>query len=298
MKPIQSTICHPFLVAILLVSSVNVSAADTKHEDCPIIGTTVGGTIGAFAGGAPGAVVGAVTGGLLGSVSCKPQQQTSDTAIPSAKHTHTSEECAAIGATAGGAIGAAAGGIAGAAIGLITGVMLGSGSCLQQEKPSSKSEEGKRHFMCRGEDVEPSKRKLYIGCPGSKDNPVCETETTKPACPSRVEVNFEIDKAELVPKNKLELDNILNFGNHCKGITVIGHTDTRGKDDYNRALASRRAESIKHFLENEWKQKRKDITITVKSAGERNLLANPEVNDEDRKKNRRAEIIFDCDCSR
>jgi len=67
--------------------------------------------------------------------------------------------------------------------------------------------------------------------------------------PSRIE--FEFDSDRLTPQGKLDLDT---FGEALKtelrgsGVSLEGHTDSVGTDEYNMALSERRAAAAKQYL--------------------------------------------------
>lgn len=84
-----------------------------------------------------------------------------------------------------------------------------------------------------------------------------EPAPTPPPTPQRVsfaaETLFGFDAAALRPEGKAALDD---FGRELKNTTyesvrVEGHTDRMGSSDYNQALSSRRAESVKSYLVDE-----------------------------------------------
>lgn len=61
---------------------------------------------------------------------------------------------------------------------------------------------------------------------------------------------FDFDKATLKPEGRAELDKLiadlrtLDYGS----ITVDGHTDRIGSDQYNQGLSQRRAQAVKDYL--------------------------------------------------
>ncbi|CAN5496651.1 hypothetical protein BH10BAC1_BH10BAC1_07300 [soil metagenome] len=63
-------------------------------------------------------------------------------------------------------------------------------------------------------------------------------------------VLFEFDKAELLPKAKMELDKIVAQIQKDKASKIIieGHTDNVGNEDYNAALSQRRANAVKAYI--------------------------------------------------
>ncbi len=63
-------------------------------------------------------------------------------------------------------------------------------------------------------------------------------------------VHFEYDKADLLDDAKAALDAKLAIlkANPTVTLTVAGHTDERGSDEYNLALGVRRASAAKQYL--------------------------------------------------
>jgi len=102
------------------------------------------------------------------------------------------------------------------------------------------------------------------------------------------DVTFAFDKAALTPQAKTTLEGLINeFGlDFIKGIEVIGHTDSVGKDSYNQKLSEQRAASVVRYLQ----------VLNVNTSkingwgdGERNPVA-PNDTREGRAQNRRVEI--------
>src|SRR5690606_32416648 len=65
------------------------------------------------------------------------------------------------------------------------------------------------------------------------------------------QVHFDTNK-DTIKKESFELldevASVLNTANHIKRIRVEGHTDSRGKADYNLDLSKRRAASVLKYL--------------------------------------------------
>lgn len=61
---------------------------------------------------------------------------------------------------------------------------------------------------------------------------------------------FDFDKAVLKPEGKAQLDELLTKLSSVKWdvLVAVGHTDSRGSDEYNQALSQRRAEAVKAYL--------------------------------------------------
>jgi outer membrane protein OmpA-like peptidoglycan-associated protein len=64
------------------------------------------------------------------------------------------------------------------------------------------------------------------------------------------DVLFDFDKAEIRPQATPELRKVeVIIREKAKGmVTVIGHTDAKGADDYNQRLSEQRAKSVRNWL--------------------------------------------------
>ncbi len=110
----------------------------------------------------------------------------------------------------------------------------------------------------------------------------------RPQLPERFLLYFESGGAQLTADSQALLPRIVE--NAAKrpavDVSVIGHTDTMGKPDWNEALALKRAEAVAELMRG---QGLKFHALSVESHGERNLLiATPDETPEPR--NRRVEI--------
>jgi outer membrane protein OmpA-like peptidoglycan-associated protein len=101
-------------------------------------------------------------------------------------------------------------------------------------------------------------------------------------------IEFEFDKAGLVPKNRELLSRIAGILLTSKGyhITVYGHTDDVGSDAYNVDLSDRRAKAVCEYLIEAGLPRE---IITTKGYGKSNPLIQGKT-PEARAKNRRVEI--------
>ncbi|HEB30337.1 MAG TPA: OmpA family protein [Spirochaetes bacterium] len=105
------------------------------------------------------------------------------------------------------------------------------------------------------------------------------------------EIIFKFDSDELVEGATEDLANIVEVLKEFsdRNIRVIGHTDSRGPQDYNRSLSLRRAKKtvveLKKILPELYGR------ITYMGMGENKPIADNET-EEGRKKNRRVEIII------
>ena len=110
----------------------------------------------------------------------------------------------------------------------------------------------------------------------------------------RREINFETNKAVILPASYPELDSaaeIINkYGEHISTITIEGHTDSRGSDAYNQSLSERRANSVRDYLIGKGVPAEK---LKAVGYGESRLKINPETGPESWLINRRVEFIVD-----
>lgn len=68
----------------------------------------------------------------------------------------------------------------------------------------------------------------------------------------RTMVHFDFDKSDIRPEDRLTLDRkaaILGVNSDLR-LRISGHADERGSDEYNLALGTRRASSVKTYLAN------------------------------------------------
>ena len=98
---------------------------------------------------------------------------------------------------------------------------------------------------------------------------------------------FKINSSYLDRNSKAALDSFLEGKMDAK-FTVIGHTCNLGSRDYNQTLSEKRANSVKSYL---LKQGVSSANIKVVGKGETQPLYS-NTSDENRKKNRRVEIMF------
>lgn len=102
---------------------------------------------------------------------------------------------------------------------------------------------------------------------------------------------FDFDKYLLKPDMKVALDDLARRVKASPGdemLTIIGHTDSTGSEQYNYGLGLRRANATKEYLVNVGKL---DPTkIRVESKGELQPVAS-NATEEGRARNRRIEIV-------
>ena len=105
-------------------------------------------------------------------------------------------------------------------------------------------------------------------------------------------VHFEFDSAELTDDARQKLEQMVEQFEGQDGalsLTVTGHTDAMGPEEYNQHLAEQRAKAVREFLEES------DLEISnieIEAAGE-NQLINEGDAISDRQENRRVEISVD-----
>ena len=97
------------------------------------------------------------------------------------------------------------------------------------------------------------------------DNDPCAPEAPKPvaytpppvpvAVPTvtreQLTIYFAFDSAEITPESAAKLDRISQIANTSKEITgarILGFTDQFGSEEFNRNLATRRAEAVREYL--------------------------------------------------
>ena len=107
-------------------------------------------------------------------------------------------------------------------------------------------------------------------------------------------VFFEFDSDKLTADSKVELEKLYNLltNNPSIRVEISGHTDSKGRDQYNLELSQKRAESVKKFLVSKGV---KADRIVAKGYGEtrpiaRNKNEDGSDNPEGRQLNRRIEL--------
>ena len=103
-------------------------------------------------------------------------------------------------------------------------------------------------------------------------------------------IKFETNAATLNAKAKANVEKLAQIfkQNADTNLTIIGHTDDVGKDDYNLQLSSRRANAVVDYLVANGVSRSR---LTSKGMGETQPKA-PNTTDENRSKNRRVEIFI------
>jgi len=121
---------------------------------------------------------------------------------------------------------------------------------------------------------------------------VAPAPTPAPAPPQKLVlegVNFDFDKATLRQEDiaiiNRDVASLDKWGN--VNIEVVGHTDSRGSDEYNLNLSQQRAEAVRTYLISKGIA---EDRLSAKGYGESQPIAG-NATDEDRFKNRRVELI-------
>ncbi len=104
-------------------------------------------------------------------------------------------------------------------------------------------------------------------------------------------VNFDFDSSEIRPESQPVLDEAVRqlSENPDIDLTVIGHTDSRGTEEYNQALSVRRAEAVYRYLVNHGINPNR---VEVIGMGESQPVDTNKT-EEGRAKNRRVELDVD-----
>lgn len=108
---------------------------------------------------------------------------------------------------------------------------------------------------------------------------------------------FGFDEDEISPRTRRQLEIVAAVlkADPVKKLTLSGHTDSKGTEDYNRSLSSRRAEIVKEFLIGAGVQAEQVVTLAKGSSQPRrpNVTESGEDNPDGRRANRRTEIYLD-----
>ncbi len=186
------------------------------------------------------------------------------------KSMNKTQKGAVIGAAGGGAVGAvigraagntAMGAIIGAAVGGATGAIIGR----KMDKQAEEMEKvlGDAEVRREGEGIVILfKEKVLFGYDRSDLNTSAETNLTK-----------LVNVLQKYPDTNIE---------------VIGHTDSKGTDDYNQGLSQRRASSVASYLR---AQGVSSSRLATKGMGEADPVASNDT-EEGRTQNRRVEFVI------
>jgi outer membrane protein OmpA-like peptidoglycan-associated protein len=118
-----------------------------------------------------------------------------------------------------------------------------------------------------------------------------------PAGGDTLALYFEFDEDEMNPRTRRQLEIVSHIlrADPGKKITLSGHTDALGTEDYNHSLSARRAVAVKNFLIGAGVRAAQIVTIAKGASQPRrpNVTESGEDNPEGRRANRRTEIYLD-----
>jgi outer membrane protein OmpA-like peptidoglycan-associated protein len=126
--------------------------------------------------------------------------------------------------------------------------------------------------------------------------PVVEPQPAPAPLPERItmtlNVEFDFDKSDVKPKYHDVIGKLAEFMKQYPNTTTVieGHTDNRGKYEYNIRLSERRAESVRSYLVEKF-----DIDpsrLTIKGYGYTKPVATNDT-DEGRQRNRRIDAMIE-----
>jgi outer membrane protein OmpA-like peptidoglycan-associated protein len=108
---------------------------------------------------------------------------------------------------------------------------------------------------------------------------------------------FDFDEDEMNPRarRQLEIVSMILKADPGKKITLSGHTDSLGTDQYNNSLSARRAQVVRDFLDKAGVSAAQIITVAKGASQPRrpNVTESGQDNPEGRRANRRTEIYLD-----
>jgi OmpA-OmpF porin, OOP family len=118
-----------------------------------------------------------------------------------------------------------------------------------------------------------------------------------PAGGDTLALYFEFDEDEINPRTRrqLEIVTMILMSDPGKKITLSGHTDSLGSNDYNNQLSSRRARVVRDYLAKAGVAEAQIVTVAKGASQPRrpNVTESGEDNPEGRRANRRTEIYLD-----
>lgn len=108
-----------------------------------------------------------------------------------------------------------------------------------------------------------------------------------------LKINFEIDRAEILPEYDLDVAKVSEFMKKYPSSTAVinGYTDNVGSEDHNLDLSQRRAESVVNKLVDKYGIERS--RLSAKGYGMSQPIADNST-EEGRLQNRRIEAVIDC----
>lgn len=120
---------------------------------------------------------------------------------------------------------------------------------------------------------------------------VTPPQLTRKTITLEADVTFEFDQSDIREEASEDLHNILNILNNSdlfSEILIVGHTCDLGSDVYNLALSDRRANAVRHFLQ---QAGLKVNPVRTEGHGEREPRV-PNTSEANRSRNRRVEITY------
>ncbi len=118
-----------------------------------------------------------------------------------------------------------------------------------------------------------------------------------PAGGDTLALYFDFDEDEMHPRTRRQLEIVTRIlkADPAKKITLSGHTDSLGTEDYNDLLSSRRAAVVRDFLEKSGVPQAQIVTVGKGSSQPRrpNVTETGLDNPQGRRANRRTEIYLD-----
>lgn len=227
------------------------------------------------------------------------------------------EKCVVGLATAGGAIGGASSG----GSGILPGAMIGTGlsmiTCEQGQEDAPAPREAP--VDSDGDGVDDNRDRCprtpagvdvdSRGCPLDSDgdgvadyldqcaDTPAGVEVDEAGCPVKDEViltinrlGFAFDSAELDRSSKAALDravDVIKSNSESVNLDVVGHTDSRGSEEYNQKLSERRAAAVVDYLVSKGVSRG---SLSSSGKGESEPMASNDTED-GRAENRRVELV-------
>ncbi len=118
-----------------------------------------------------------------------------------------------------------------------------------------------------------------------------------PAGGDTLALYFDFNEDSMSPRTRrqLEIVSLILKSDPGKKLTLSGHTDSLGTDEYNRSLSERRADVVRDFLSASGVSASQIITVAKGASQPRrpNVTETGEDNPEGRRANRRTEIYLD-----
>jgi outer membrane protein OmpA-like peptidoglycan-associated protein len=177
---------------------------------------------------------------------------------------------AAAGAAAGAIVGAIVGGNAGkgAMIGALSGAAIGGGIGVYQDRQQAKLRE---RLANSGVSVTREGDSIYLNMPS--------------------DITFSVNHSDITPGFYETLNSVALVLNEFDrtSISVYGHADSTGPEDYNMQLSQRRALSVSNYLASQGVMPRR---LQAVGFGESRPVAN-NATEAGRSANRRVEIVID-----